>query len=143
MEPRHGGQLAEQAAHDTGADVENESDEDEDVYRSSPRTNGRTTQSQMSVASSVPASQLLTSQDEDSQATNGGSDPPISADRLRVFRSALGQLVNTNVFQNESADVEPLVAAVNARLGRTGDGAFGLVEAGKALEGMQGRNEIM
>jgi len=128
---------------DTGGDVENESDEDEDVYTASPRTNGRTTQSQVSVASSAPASQLLTSQGDDSQATNGESDQPISANRLRVFRTALGQLVNTNVFQNDSADVEPLVSAVNARLGRTGDDEFGSVEAGKALKGMQERNEIM
>ncbi len=128
---------------DTGADVENESDEDEDIYTVSPRADGRTTQSQMSVASSMPASQLLMSQDGGSQATIGESDQPISANRLRVFRTALGQLVNTNVFQNDSADVEPLVKAVNARLGRTGDGEFGLVEAGKALEGMQERNEIM
>ncbi len=128
---------------DTGGDVNGDSDEDEDIYTASPRTNGRTTQSQMSVASSAPASQLLTSQGDDSQNTNGDVEQPISADRLRVFRTALGQLVNTSVFQNESADVEPLVKAVNARLGRTGDEEFGIVEAGKALEGMQERNEIM
>ena len=119
------------------------------MYTASPRTNGRTTQSQMSVASSAPASQLLTSQNDDSQtSTNGDSQQQqqqqsISANRLRVFRTALGQLENTRVFQNETADVEPLVRAVNERLGRTGDAEFGLVEAGKALEGMQERNEIM
>ena len=133
---------------DTGGDV-NSDEDDEDMYTASPRTNRRITQSQsqsqMSVASSAPASQLLTSQGDDSQATNGDSQgsQPISADRLRVFRTALGQLVSTSVFQNESADVEPLVKAVNERLGRTGDAEFGLAEAGKALEGMQERNEIM
>ena len=131
---------------DTGGDVDgNDSDENEDIYTATPRTNARTTQSQMSVASSAPASQLLTSQGDDSQeGTNGTVDhQPISADRLRVFRSALGQLVSTSVFQNDSADVEPLVRAVNARLGRTGDEEFGIGEAGRALEAMQERNEIM
>ena len=121
-----------------------DSEGDEDLYTSSPRMNGQSTQSQMSVASSAPASQLLTSQGDDSQATNGGgTQHPVSADRLRVFRTALGQLVNTSVFQNESADVEPLVKAVNERLGRTGDEEFTMVEACKALEGMGERNEIM
>ncbi|KAK4697282.1 DNA replication licensing factor MCM3, partial [Lecanoromycetidae sp. Uapishka_2] len=125
---------------DTGGDVENESDDDEDdMYTVSPRTNARTTQSQMSVASSAPASQLLTSQGDDSQE----SQQSISADRLRVFRTALGQLLNTSVFQNDSADVEPLVKAVNQRLERTANEEFGLGEAGKALEAMQERNEIM
>jgi len=124
---------------DTGGDIENDSDDQDDMYTASPRTNARTTQSQMSVASSAPASQLLTSQGDDSQE----SQRSISADRLRVFRTALGQLVNTNVFQNESADVEPLVKAVNERLGRTGDERFRIGEAGKALEAMQDRNEIM
>lgn len=124
---------------DTGGDVENESDDQDDMYTASPRTNARTTQSQMSVASSAPASQLLTSQGDDSQESQG----PIDANRLRVFRTALGQLVNTSIFQNESADVEPLVKAVNQRLERTANEAFGLVEAGKALEVMQDRNEIM
>ena len=127
-----------------GSDVADS--DNEDMYTASPRTNGRTTQSQMSIASSAPASQLLTSQGDDSQPTitNGDSQQqPISANRLRVFRTALGQLVNTSVFQNESADLEPLVNAVNARLGRTGDAEFGLAEAGRALEGMQDRNEIM
>ena len=143
--PRRGGATTN---GDTGGDV-NSDEENEDTYTASPRTTRRTTQtqsqSQMSIASSAPASQLLTSQGDDSQATNGDSQDSqsISADRLRVFRTALGQLVSTSVFQNESADVEPLVKAVNERLGRTGDAEFGLAEAGKALEGMQERNEIM
>ncbi len=135
---------------DNGSDVANDDgdSDNEDMYTASPRTNGRApTHSQMSVASSAPASQLLTSQGDDSQhatSVNGASQhQPISANRLRVFRTALGQLVNTSVFQNESADVKPLVRAVNERLGRTGDAEFGLAEAGRALEGMQDRNEIM
>ena len=129
----------------------------DDMYTASPRrTNGnRTTQSQsqsqMSIASSAPASQLLTSQndDDDSQNTTANGDSrqqqqPIAPARLLLFRTALGQLINTPLFQNESADLEPLVGAVNERLARRGDAeGFGLAEAGKALEGMQERNEIM
>ena len=131
---------------DTGADVTNDSSDNEDGYM--PDTNRRAnhTQSQMSVASSAPASQLLTSQGDDSQDTNGakGHTPSeIRPERLRVFRTALGQLVNTNVFQNESADVEPLVKAVNDRIGRTRDEPFEMGEAALALESMGEKNEIM
>ena len=96
----------------------------------------------MSVASSQPASQLLTSQGDESQQTNGETEQPIAPARLRVFRTALGQLLNTSLFQNEAADLEPLVGAVNARLGR-GDEGFEKREAVKALEEMGERNEIM
>ena len=57
-----------------------------------------------------------------------------------MFRTAMGQLVNTRVFENESAEVGALVEAVNERVE---GGEFGLVEAGKALRGMGERNEIM
>ncbi|KAI4170155.1 MAG: hypothetical protein LQ343_005161 [Gyalolechia ehrenbergii] len=119
-------------------------DDDDDLYTASPRTqrtNGRPTQtnSQMSVASSQPASQLITSQTDDSQNTDGPVN--ITPGRLRVFRSALGQLLNTPLFQNESADVEPLVEAVNTRVGR--EPTFEMAEASAALLEMQDRNEVM
>ena len=144
------------AAQDQQASSDND---DDDLYNASPRTQNRSrtngtsggrptqSQSQMSVASSQPASQLLTSQGDESQQTDGtngdgDADQPIAPARLRVFRAALGQLLNTSLFQNEAADLEPLVGAVNARLGR-GDAAFGDKEAVKALEEMGERNEIM
>lgn len=129
----------------TYADQDGEGDDDdEDLYTASPqaqRTNGRPTQtnSQMSVASSQPASQLITSQTDDSQITGGPVN--ITPARLRVFRSALGQLLNTPLFQNESADVEPLVEAVNSRVGR--EPTFEMAEASAALLEMQDRNEVM
>ena len=143
----------------TATNGHDDSSDNEDLYTASPRTsNNRTTQSQsqMSIASSAPASQLLTSQrsNDDSQNTTTATNEeqqnqPITTARLLLFRTALGQLINTPLFQNDSADLEPLVGAVNERLrsGRTGGSRdveeFGLVEAGKALEGMQERNEIM
>lgn len=124
---------------DTGGDVI----EDDAEY--TPQVNGRATQSQMSVASSAPASQLLTSQgdSQNTNGTNGHSQDPITAERLRVFRTALGQLMTSDIFQNDSADVEPLLKAVNDRIRRTRDEPFSLHEAGQALEGMGERNEIM
>lgn len=122
-------------------------DDDEDLYTVSPRTqrtNGRHAQSesQMSVASSRPASQLVTSQTDDSQMTNESTGPVnIVPARLRVFRTALGQLLNTPLFQNESADVEPLVEAVNSKIGR--EPTFEMAEARAALIQMEDRNEVM
>ncbi|KAI4096292.1 MAG: hypothetical protein LQ344_001118 [Seirophora lacunosa] len=122
-------------------------DDDEELYAASPRTqrsNGRPMQSgsQMSVASSRPASQLVTSQTDDSQNMDVSSGPlNITPARLRVFRTALGQLLNTPLFQNESADVEPLIVAVNSRVGR--EPTFELAEARAALVEMQDRNEVM
>ena len=151
------------AAAAAAVEDDEEDDNEEDLYTVSPRTQRRAmqqSQSQMSVASSQPASQLLTSQGDESQQTNGNNDnsnnlengedeeeeedaPSIAPARLRVFRTALGQLVNTSVFQNDAADLDPLVEALNARLGGRGDAAFGTREAVQALEEMGERNEIM
>lgn len=135
---------------------------DDDLYTASPRTN-RTTRpagssSQMSFASSRPASQLLTSQTDDSQQQASStvlnsirqnhqsqrepSAPPrVSAERVRAFRSALGGLLNTDLFQNDAADLDPLVDAVNGKMDRPQ--RFDADEARACLEVMQDRNEIM
>lgn len=151
-----------------GNENDDDDDDDNDLYTATPRTQTRTTNgqptqsSQMSLASSRPASQLITSQtDEDSQLTAGnganGSNgattptrPAISAARLRVFRTALGQLLTTPLFQNDAADLAPLIDAVNARLGSgSGRGVGGVEprfdqqEASRALLEMQDRNEVM
>jgi DNA replication licensing factor MCM3 len=135
---------------------EEEEDENEDLYRVTPGTQ-RTTQrstdrttnastnrtgagpaSQVSVASSRPASQLPLTQTE-SQDSQG-----ISPLRLQIFQTALGQLIDGPLFANDAADVEPLVGAVNARLGSgPGREAFGEDEAEKALEALSERNKIM
>lgn len=138
---------------------DDDDDDDEDLYTASPPTNtSRPTQSfsQMSIASSRPASQLLASQSQtDSQAATGSSGnsgvdngaegspapPQLNPARARMFRTALGQLLNTGLFQNDAADVEPLVDAVNGKLAR--EERFGMGEACLVLEGMQDRNEIM
>ncbi|KAI7468252.1 DNA replication licensing factor mcm3 [Hortaea werneckii] len=136
------------------ADEEEEEAEEEDLYSSTPargtQRSQQTTQStrgaattqddsQASMASSQPASQLL--QDE-SSSQDPRSTPPITAARLQVFQTALGQLIDGPLFANDAADVEPLVAAVNARL-RSGEARYDDAEALKALEELNERNKIM
>jgi DNA replication licensing factor MCM3 len=123
-------------------------EENEDLYSVTPktqRTNARTqsshagaSSSQVSAASSRPESQLPATQ-TDSQDSQG-----ITPARLQVFQTALGQLIDGPLFANDAADVEPLVAAVNARLGGgAGRGPFEEGEAEKALEALSERNKIM
>ncbi|KAL1305278.1 hypothetical protein AAFC00_002186 [Neodothiora populina] len=139
------------------AECETTNDMD-DLYTATPRTqrtavmsgaNGTQppSSSQFSMASSQPASQLLRSQSEqeESQATNDGEEAaqqPISGARLQVFQTALGQLIDGPLFANDAADVEPLVAAVNARL-RGGEEHFDKDEAEQALEELNDKNKIM
>ena len=140
--------------HANGNDSSDEEDEEEE-YRPGPssRRNPKTqrrepaeSQSQMSLASSAPASQLLTSQDDDpldKEDASSEEEEALDPERLKTFRTALGQLVNTSVFDNESSELKPLVQAVNDRLGRTGAASFDADEAVKALKAMGERNEIM
>ncbi|KAF2101499.1 DNA replication licensing factor MCM3 [Rhizodiscina lignyota] len=144
-----------------GAEEEEEARTDDDLYTVTPRTN-RTkstrngvngtaagTSSQFSMASSQPASQLLQSQTEgESQnaasgtgtGTNGAASEAITPARLQVFQTALGQLIDGPLFANDAADVEPLIAAINARV--SGE-AFSSEEAEKALGELNERNKIM
>ncbi|KAI7216343.1 DNA replication licensing factor mcm3 [Hortaea werneckii] len=163
--PRTPGRRARGAGAQPGADTaggageadeeEEEEAEEEDLYSSTPargtqrsqqttqstRNAAATTQddSQASMASSQPASQLL--QDE-SSSQDPQSTKPITAARLQVFQTALGQLIDGPLFANDAADVEPLVAAVNARL-RSGETRYDDAEALKALEELNERNKIM
>ena len=131
------------------ADNVPDDEDDEDLYDATPsarRTQRTTTEeaSQASMASSQPASQLLhDSSQSQSQPPQSSSDPvTISPARLQVFQTALGQLIDGPLFANDAADVEPLVAAVNARLAR-GDKKFGDQEANAALEELNDRNKVM
>ena len=154
------------AANGNGAAGPNSNDDDDDdsagddLYTITPRTqrtrSSRTgavgtagPSSQFSVASSQPASQLLPSQTEtqdDSQAaaSTAGAGTAITPARLQMFQTALGQLIDGPLFANDAADVEPLVAAVNARIARGGNREeFGYEEADKALNVLSERNKIM
>ncbi|KAI1430479.1 MCM2/3/5 family-domain-containing protein [Xylaria sp. CBS 124048] len=135
-------------------------DDDDDIYDATPRQSNRTTRggaasssnaqstSQISFASSMPASQLETQEDtqEDAELAAGASsldiDVPITSERLATFRTALGQLLNTDLFDDDSANVDDVITAVNGRLGRRVE-AFSREEAIKALKKMDNSNQIM
>lgn len=139
------------AASSAGAEADDvpDDEDEEDLYTATPsarRTQRTATEdaSQASMASSQPASQLLQdSSQSQSQPSTSSSDPAtISPARLQVFQAALGQLIDGPLFANDAADVEPLVAAVNARLAR-GDKRFGEREANAALEELNEKNKVM
>ena len=145
---RTGGPATRSQRTDTAAEEDGDEDENEDLYSSTPktqRTTGRTqssragaSSSQVSAASSRPESQLPPTQTESQDSQD------ITPARLQVFQTALGQLIDGPLFANDAADVEPLVAAVNARLGSgSGREAFDSDEAEKALEALSERNKIM
>ncbi|RYP90684.1 hypothetical protein DL770_003222 [Monosporascus sp. CRB-9-2] len=147
---------------------DDDQEEEEDIYDATPRRSNRSSRrtgasssnapaassSQPSFASSVPASQLETQEDETQEdgtlasgaanlsIADGGDDQPISADRLAAFRTALGQLLNTDLFEDDSAEVGAVIDAVNGRLGRSA-AAFSRDEAIKALKRMDAANQIM
>lgn len=112
----------------------------------SSRTTTRQTQSesQMSVASSLPASQLLESQTDDSQAS---SVTPIQPGRLNIFRQTLGPLMSQIFVNDDSADLEALIGAINTAIRANQSlgerNVFQRQEAIQALKIMNERNELM
>ena len=130
--------------------------DDDDLYGSSPRgqrqrssqTQTQTqSQSRMSVASSQPASQLLDSSSQPSQTVSGGPSQipfqPIQADRLAVFRQALGPLMGMLFSGTDTANVGQLIDAVNTAVRASSQAAFQHAEAVQALKAMHDRNELM
>ncbi|MCJ1287984.1 MCM DNA helicase complex subunit [Xylographa opegraphella] len=145
--PRTRGSMAN--GGDTGADVSSEADDnDADLYTASPRTTTTTgpaqPSSQMSVASSVPASQLL--ETDESQDTPA-SAPALDAGRFQLFRRTLGQLLgDQGLFVNDSARVEEVIRRVNAKVvaGSGGEGAeFSMAETEMALKRLEDENSVM
>ena len=151
-------------------------EDDEDLYSGTPRNQQRTRSSgvpiqsgsQLSFASSRPASQLVQTQTESQGQTgdSGRSSVPngtsgravsgslstepttISAPRLATFQTALGQLINTSLFDSDTANLDRLLVAVNDRVGNGGDGgnqepSFSRSEAVRALEIMDEQNKLM
>lgn len=126
----------------------------ENLHSATPdrRITTRTTQqasssSQLSLASSRPASQLLTSQTTQSASGGGTTQQQVAQEkvnpaRLRIFRTALGGLLNNStLFQNDAADFDSLLDAVNSRVSR--EDRFGVEESKKVLREMGERNEVM
>ncbi|SPO02624.1 probable subunit of pre-replication complex [Cephalotrichum gorgonifer] len=137
-------------------------DEDDELYEPAPRRSGRgsgvprntataSSRSQTSFASSIPSSQLPTqeedSQDPDELADDAAGlsleDTPITPQRLGAFRGALGQLLNTPLFEDECANVDDITRAVNRKIGPSAGGSFSREEAVKALRKMDEATQIM
>ncbi|KAI5866749.1 MCM-domain-containing protein [Durotheca rogersii] len=147
-------------------------DGDEELYDATPRRSNRVvggggvaasssnapTTSQISFASSLPASQLETQEEtqeemqgeweeEDATLATGTAalylDAPITVERLATFRSALGQLLNSDLFDDDSANVAEVIEAVNLRVRAAGAPPFPQEEAIKALKQMDDANQIM
>jgi DNA replication licensing factor MCM3 len=131
---------------------------DDDLYTATPRTQrtapatgGATTQTQsqsrFSPASSAPASQLLTSQQEESQEQEESEEseesedqtPQVSRERVRQFQVALGQLLDGPLFESDAAEAPRVVEAVNAKVSQK----FGNPEAKAILEQLSEQNKIM
>lgn len=142
----------------TPARGNDDDDEDEDLYNATPRRSNRTgptsssnapATSQVSFASSVPASQLETQEEdtqEDAELAAGAAElnieVPITPERLATFRTALGQLLSTDLFEDDSANVAQVIEAVNKRI-EGKEAAFSREEAVKALKKMDDANQIM
>ena len=128
----------------------------ENLYSATPdrrstthtRTQQPSSSSQLSLASSRPASQLLTSQT--TQSASGSTQQQeqqqqaekVNPARLKIFRTSLGGLLNNStLFQNDAADFNPLLDAVNSRVSR--EDRFDVEEAKRVLREMGERNEVM
>ncbi|KAK2807846.1 hypothetical protein FQN50_005235 [Emmonsiellopsis sp. PD_5] len=160
---------------DTGANDDDDSDDDASyshTTRPAPSSSRQTrshlggtqSESQMSFASSQPASQLLHSQTDENESqqqsqTQSNEDiiaaavaaaasmPALAPARQAVFRNTLGPLMQSELFEGDSAGLLEVVEAVNGAMERAaiGGGArvFGVAEAVKALGVMNERNEVM
>lgn len=109
-------------------DTEEESQNTTTSGRRSGRTGTESQLSRMSLASSLSSSQLPPTQQSSSEVN--GSMPQqeveseeeeeeatgITDERMRIFARALGQLMNTSLFHNDSATVDDVMPAVNARV---------------------------
>lgn len=136
--------------HSNGVEEEEEEEEQDDASSAAPRRSNRSGtngQSQLSFASSVPASQLESQEEDDEQLASGAAglslDQPLPEARLAAFRSALGPLMGTDLFEDDAAEVDQLVERVNERLGARSGGVFSKDEAVKALKAMDRLNLLM
>jgi DNA replication licensing factor MCM3 len=138
-----------------GPNADAASDED-DLYSTTPRTQRSrqaptgTTQSQISFASSLPASQIpsQSQSQEDAELASGTANlaiaPGIAPARLITFRTTLGTLLNTPLFAEDQAEVDDIMAAVNGtRMGGPEGGVFTRDETVAALKEMDKANNIM
>ncbi|KAJ5691069.1 DNA replication licensing factor mcm3 [Penicillium malachiteum] len=126
-------------------------DEDQSLYTASPRasrtrtsqaTRTQQTESQMSVASSQPASQLVQSETDNSQSTASAINP-ITPERFAVFRQVLGSLMGNRVFgSSDEASVTELIKEVNDAIQASpSHGVAHVFPRAEALQALQKMND--
>ncbi|KAH8127264.1 hypothetical protein ACSS6W_001199 [Trichoderma asperelloides] len=106
---------------------------------------------QSSFASTLPASQVLSptqGEVEDENLASAASnleieEATLSPQRLSTFRTNLGQLLNTDIFEDDSAPLAAVINAINDRIGNREGGAFSRPEAILALKKLEEANHIM
>ncbi|EXJ81819.1 minichromosome maintenance protein 3 [Capronia coronata CBS 617.96] len=134
-----------------GNNADDASEESDEPRGGSQRQTGAESQlSRMSIASSMPSSQLPATQ-TDSQSQSRQSQraatpeaaPSIGPARLASFRAVLGSLAQTSLFQNDMATVADLSAAVNHRMSERNEAEFSDDEITTALRSMAEANKIM
>lgn len=143
-------------------DDDDDDDEEEDQVQNPDSSNQHTTTttttttttaesqlSRLSLASSLPASQLPSTQSQ-SQTQSQTVDPEITAPRLKLFKSTLGRLISTSLFASDTARVDDVLVAVNARISDEAEDdengreeEFDRDEAEEALRVMSEENLIM
>jgi DNA replication licensing factor MCM3 len=132
--------------------VPDEVEDPDSLYTASPRAQrlrssqtGRTqtqSDSQMSMASSRPASQLVESQ-TDSQSQSTSADVPITPARMAVFRQTLGPLMGKTVFKDsDTTNVNDLINAVNTAIRESpNQGASQIFSRPEAIQALRVMNE--
>ncbi|EXJ76923.1 minichromosome maintenance protein 3 [Capronia epimyces CBS 606.96] len=133
------------------ADAQQDNSDDSDAHDPQPQTGAESQMSRMSIASSLPSSQLPSTQtDSQSQAQRAATPeeeeddaPTISQPRLASFRAVLGSLAQTSLFENDMATVADVAAAVNHRMSERDEAEFSDLEITAALRSMAEANKIM
>lgn len=126
------------AAEGNEEDEEEDADGEDDTQDTSHQTGAESQLSHLSLASSMPASQL-----PPTQPSSQPSQQQLSVARLTEFRTTLGRLSRTSLFQNDMASFQDVLNAVNFRVEENGGNEFNEEEGKQALRDMGEKNQIM
>ena len=135
--------------------VPDDEEEEESEEADAEPTGAESQLSRMSIASSMPSSQLPPTQSDSQGRTqpSGSGQETLAADdseeeaidprRLEVFRRTLGSMMNDNrLWTDGSAELEKIMDAINSKAPRVSS-HFGREEAVAALKAMAEQNLIM
>ena len=124
------------ADEDKEAEEDEDAEAEEDTQSTTQQTGAESQLSHLSLASSMPASQLPPTQ-------SSQPSQQLSRARLTEFSSTLGRLTKSSLFQNDMAKFDDVFNAVNFRVDENGGNEFTEEEAKEALKTMSEANKIM